>query len=77
MQPGVVQRERDAERLALPRRGEHELAVVAGRGGRAGGIEQVGSIGVGPNPREGHGTATLATPTMASRVTRSASSASE
>src|SRR6516162_7702477 len=76
--PGVVQRERDAERLALPRRGEHQLAVVAGRSGRADRIEQVGSISIGPRTaREGHGTATSATPTMASRVTRAASSASE
>ena len=72
---GVVQRERHAERPALPRRGEYELAVVARRRGRAGRIEQIGRISAAG--REGHGTATWATPTMASRVTRSASSASE
>src|SRR5580704_8556115 len=76
--PGVVQRQRDAERLALPWRGEHEFAVVPGRGGRAGRIEQVGGVGVIPRAlRVTHGAATVATPTMASRVTRAASSASE
>src|SRR5215469_4728897 len=73
--PGVVERERDAERPALPRRGEDQLAVVPGRGGRARRIEQVG--GVGASARAGHGAVTFATPTMASLVTRPASSSSE
>src|ERR1700722_2314879 len=73
--PGVVQRQRDTERLALPRRGEDELAVVPRRGGRAGRVEQVGRASV--THWVTHGTATLATPTMASLLTRAASSASE
>src|SRR5215469_3526206 len=85
--PGVMERERHPERPALPRRGEDQLTVVPGRRGRARRIEQVGGVGMParagparpacPAGRAGHGALTFATPTMASLVTRAASSSSE
>src|SRR5262249_44029152 len=74
-QSGLVERQRQPERPALPRRGEHQLAVVTRRCGRPGGVEEVGRVGVSSGTI--HGAAASATPTMASRVTSAASSSSE
>src|SRR5260221_5911554 len=71
----VMERERHPERAALPGRGEHKLAIVPRRRGRPRRIEQV--VAVSAPARVTHGAATLATPTMASRVTSAASSSSD
>ena len=55
---------------ALPGLVEHHLAVEPGRAGRVVGLEE-------RHRQPGEGAGTFATPTMASRVTRSASSSSE
>src|SRR5262249_62147917 len=58
----LVEGQRQPERPALPRCGEHQLAVVAWWARRAGAGEEGGRVGVpaGPVP----GAATTATPTM-------------
>src|SRR6266496_3151219 len=73
--PGLLQRQREAEGLALPRRGEDQLAVIPGRSRRAGRVEQV--AGVRTAAGIAHGAPATATPTMASLVTRAASSSSD
>src|SRR5262245_14015214 len=66
---GLHERHGDAEEAALPRGVEHHLAVRARR---------CGGPGYGQVDRNvAQGGATRATPTMASRVTRAASSSSE
>src|SRR5262249_33849273 len=64
----AVQGHRQAERPALPWLGADKLAVAAGWRGRAVDVQRRG---------DGHGATTLATPTMASRVTSPASSSSD
>src|SRR6185437_567615 len=71
----IRQRDYETERLALPRRGEHQLAVVTRRCRGPGGIEQV--CGVRATALTGHGALTLATPTIESLVTRVARSSSD
>src|SRR5260370_1019900 len=71
----LAQGQRDAECPALPGCGEGELAVVPGRGRGAGRVKEIRGIRMAAGV--GHGALTAATPTMASLVTRAASSSSD